>query len=257
VSVLLDARGLTKRFGGITAVRDMQLVIAEGEIISLIGPNGAGKTSCLNLLSRIFKPTSGSIIYRGDELLNAAPYSLPSLGIARTFQNLALFPSGTVVENILVGRHSLMKSTVLGSALFLPSVRREEIEHREAVEKIIDFLEIESIRNTKVGSLPYGLQKRVELGRALAVQPKLLLVDEMVSGMNLEETEDIARFLLDIRDEYGTSILMVEHDLGMVMGISDRVYVMNFGQLIATGAPAEVANDPAVIAAYMGKPIPA
>lgn len=252
MSVLLEATSLTKRYGGIVAVNEVSLKVSRGEIVSLIGPNGAGKSTCLNLISRVTDLTSGTLRLGGADISRRAGHDMPRLGVARTFQNLALFRSGSVVENMLVGRHTRMRSGVLASAFYTQAVRREEVANREAVERIIDFLEIEGIRDAVVGSLPYGLQKRVELGRALAVEPQLLLIDEMVSGMNQEETEDIARFILDARDEFGITVLMVEHDLAMVMGVSDRVYVMNFGKLIAEGTPSEVSANPEVIKAYIG-----
>ncbi|MCB1542227.1 MAG: ABC transporter ATP-binding protein [Rhodoblastus sp.] len=244
---------LTRTFGGLRAVSDVSFDVARGEICSIIGPNGAGKTSLFNLISGVLRPTSGRILFDGEDITRERPSRFAARGIGRTFQNLALFKHGTVVENILVGRHIHTKSSVLEAAFFFGRTRKEEIAAREKVEQIVEFLEIENIREAVVGQLSYGLQKRVELARALACEPKLLLLDEMVSGMNQEETEDIARFVLDIRDELGITVLMIEHDMRIVMDISDHVQVLNFGQRIAGGAPDEVRNDPAVLDAYLGR----
>jgi branched-chain amino acid transport system ATP-binding protein len=252
VSALLDIVGVSKRFGGLTAVKDVNFTVEAGQICSLIGPNGAGKTTLFNLISAVFRPSAGQILFDGRDLTKLPTHALARLGIARTFQNLAVFKHETVVDNILVGMHTRLRADAVSAAIFWGRARAEEIKARERVEEIIDFLEIEDIRDHPVGSLSYGLQKRVELGRALAIAPKLLLLDEMVSGMNQEEREDIARFILDLKEELGMTILMVEHDMGIVMDISDRVCVMNEGRKIAEGTPAQVALNEAVVAAYLG-----
>jgi branched-chain amino acid transport system ATP-binding protein len=234
VTALLSVENISKTFGGLKAISDVSLSVTTGEICSVIGPNGAGKTTLFNIISGVLRPSAGRIT------------------IGRTFQNLALFKHGTVVENILTGRHTHMRSGVLDAVLFFGRTRSEEIDARRRVEEIIEFLEIEHIRDAIVGTLSYGQQKRVELARALASEPKLLLLDEMVSGMNQEETEDIARFVLDIRDELGITVVMIEHEMRIVMDISDTVHVLNFGRKIAAGTPDQVRGDPAVAEAYLG-----
>ncbi len=250
--ILLRVEGLSKRFGGVEAVAGVSFHVRRGEIYSLIGPNGAGKTTSFNMISSVVRPSGGKVHFEGRDITGTASHRMSALGIGRTFQNLAVFKHATVVENLLVGRHCHMRSNVFDAAWFFGRARREELAHRRKVEEIIDFLEIEDIRDMPVGTLSYGMQKRVELGRALATEPKLLLLDEMVSGMNTEETEDIARFVLDIRDELGITVLMVEHDMGIVMDISDRICVLNFGRMIAEGTPAEISANAAVVEAYLG-----
>ncbi len=249
---LLAVENLSKNFGGLKAVSEVSLKVAPGEICSVIGPNGAGKTTLFNMISGVLRPSGGRMLFGGIDLGRVSPSRFAAIGIGRTFQNLALFKHGTAVENILTGRHTHLRSTVLDAVLFFGRTRNEEIEARRRVEEIIEFLEIEHIRDAIVGTLSYGQQKRVELARALACEPKLLLLDEMVSGMNQEETEDIARFVLDIRDELGITVLMIEHEMRIVMDISDRVHVLNFGRKIAEGTPDEVRHDPAVADAYLG-----
>ena len=231
----------------------MAFDVPEGAIYSVIGPNGAGKTTLFNLISALFQPNEGTIDFDGHQIHRAKTHQLVDFGIGRTFQNLAIFSHATVVQNLLVGLHHTLKANPLTAALFWGPAQREEIAARKRVEEIIDFLEIEHLRDMPVGLLSYGLQKRVELGRALATGPKMLLLDEMVSGMNSEETEDIARFILDIREELGVTVVMVEHDMGIVMDISDRIAVLNHGALIAEGTPAEISSDDAVVQAYLGK----
>ena len=253
MTYLMEARGVVKKFGGLTAVNQVSLHVNAGEICSLIGPNGAGKTTLFNLISGVLRPSSGEVFFKENIMARERPENYAASGMGRTFQNLALFKHGTVIENMLVGRHTHIKSNPLESIFFMGRARREEAAARERVEQIVEFLEIESLREKIVGSLSYGQQKRVELGRALASDPDLLLLDEIVAGMNREEKEDIARFILDIRDELGITVLMIEHDMKVVMDLSDRIYVLDFGYLIATGTPQEIMNNPAVTKAYLGE----
>jgi len=240
-------------FGGVNAITDLSFELQEGEIFALIGPNGAGKSTVFNCINGIYKPTRGNIFFEGEEITNLRPHKIARKGIARTFQNIALFRNMTVLDNLLLGRNLHLKAGVIRGGLFLGKALREELANREVVERVIDFLEIENVRKKLVGSLPFGIQRRVELGRALAMDPKLLLLDEPVSGMNVEETEDMARFILDINEEFGMTILLVEHDMGVVMDISDRILVINFGEKITEGKPEVVAKNPLVIKAYLGE----
>jgi branched-chain amino acid transport system ATP-binding protein len=253
MSPLLEFSAVSKRFGGLDALSNIDLRVMPGQICSVIGPNGAGKTTLFNLASCLLKPTAGKIVFNGEDITGAPAHSLSRRGMARTFQNLAVFKHETVIDNILTGMHSQLTTGIFGAALFWGRARNAEIRAREAAEEIVEFLEIETIRDLPVGTLSYGLQKRVELGRALAMRPRLLVLDEMVSGMNQEETEDIARFILDIRQERNVTVMMIEHEMGIVMDISDHVCVLNFGRKIGDGTPAEVAANPAVIAAYLGQ----
>lgn len=252
MSAVLEVKDVSKTFGGLKAVGGVSLKVMPGEIVSVIGPNGAGKTTLFNLISGVLAPSSGQIVLQGQDTARLAPSAFATAGIGRTFQNLALFRHGTVVENLLVGRHVHFRGTVLETLFYWGRTRTEEIAARRKVEQIIEFLEIEELRDKPVATLSYGQQKRVELGRALACEPRLLLLDEIVAGMNREEKEDLARFTLDIRDELGIAVLMIEHDMQVVMDLSDRIYVLNFGCLIAEGTPAEVAAHPEVLKAYLG-----
>jgi branched-chain amino acid transport system ATP-binding protein len=250
---VLEVCNVSKHFGGVRAVNNVSLKVMPGEIVSLIGPNGAGKTTTFNLISGVLPASEGRILFQGQDVSGLKSSDFARLGIGRTFQNLALFRHGTVVENLLVGRHIHFRYSVLESLLHFGRPRREEIAAREKVEQIIEFLEIEELRDKPVSQLAYGQQKRVELGRALACEPRLLLLDDIVAGMNREEKEDIARFTLDIRDEFGMAVLMIEHDMQVVMDLSDRVYVLDFGSLIAEGTPAQVSADARVLQAYLGE----
>ncbi|WP_349365687.1 MAG: ABC transporter ATP-binding protein [Nitratireductor rhodophyticola] len=252
--VLLDVKNVSLSFGGVKAITDISLDVLKGEIRAIIGPNGAGKTSMLNVINGFYTPQEGTIIFRGRERRSMKPHEAVGQGIARTFQNVALFKGMSTLDNIMAGRSVMMKRNIGWQMLWHGPALREEIEHREKVEEIIDFLEIQHIRRTPVGKLPYGLQKRVELGRALAMEPTLLLLDEPMAGMNLEEKEDMSRFIIDANQQRGTTIALIEHDMGVVMDLSDRVVVLDYGKKIADGPPDEVKNNQDVIDAYLGVP---
>ncbi|MCB1810822.1 MAG: ABC transporter ATP-binding protein [Candidatus Competibacteraceae bacterium] len=251
-SMLLDVKNISLRFGGVKALTDISFSVFEHEICAIIGPNGAGKSSMLNCINGFYHPQEGEITFQGQTRRQMRPYQAAKQGIARTFQNIALFKGMSVLDNIMTGRNLVMKATLLEQALWFGRARSEELSNRKKVEEIIDFLHIEHVRKTPVGRLPYGLQKRVELGRALAAEPRLLLLDEPMAGMNVEEKEDMCRFILDVNDEFGTTIVLIEHDMSVVMDISDRVIVLDYGRKLAEGAPDEVRNNQAVIDAYLG-----
>ncbi len=249
----LNVEGISLSFGGIMALNDISFKAREGEILAIIGPNGAGKTSLLNCLNNFYHADRGKILYDKRDLTKLPPYQIAKLGVARTFQHTALYTGLSALDNLMAARHIHMRAGMLDSMIYYGRARREDIAHRQVVEEIIDFLEMEHIRKTVVGALPHGLRKRVDLGRALAMEPKLLLLDEPMTGMNLEEKEDMARFILDIHDRRGLTILLIEHDMGLVMDIADRVIVLDFGTKIAEGSPDEIQRNEAVINAYLGK----
>jgi len=249
---LLQVNGISVRFGAVQALERVSLEVRRGEIVAIIGPNGAGKTTLLNVVSGFYHPYEGQILFEGRDRTQLRPYDVAALGVARTFQNVALFKGMSVLDNIMTGRLLKMRGSFLLEALYWGPAMRQELEHRAFVERIIDFLEIQAIRKASAGKLPYGLQKRVELARALAAEPKLLLLDEPMAGMNVEEKEDMCRFILGVNDEFGTTIALIEHDMSVVMDISDRVIALDYGRKIADGRPDEVRADQGVIDAYLG-----
>ncbi|MBI5276382.1 MAG: ABC transporter ATP-binding protein [Burkholderiales bacterium] len=250
--VILDVKNISLSFGGVKALSDISFDVREHEVRAIIGPNGAGKSSMLNCINGVYQPQEGTITFRGQTFHHMKSRQVAEMGIARTFQNLALFKGMSVLDNIMTGRNLHIRSNILLQALRIGPAEREETAHREYVEKIIDFLEIQPFRKTPVGQLPYGLQKRVDLGRALAMEPQVLLLDEPMAGMNLEEKQDMCRFVLDVNDEFGTTVVLIEHDMGVVMDISDRVVVLDYGKKIGDGTPEEVRANPEVINAYLG-----
>ena len=250
--VILELSNISLSFGGVKALTDISFDVREHEIRAIIGPNGAGKSSMLNVINGVYRPQQGTIRFHGEVRADMNTHDAARHGIARTFQNIALFKGMSVLDNIMTGRNLMMKATFIEQAIYFGRARREEMEHRRRVEEIIDFLEIQHIRKTPVGRLPYGLQKRVELARALAAEPKMLLLDEPMAGMNVEEKQDMCRFVLDTNDQFGTTIVLIEHDMGVVMDISDRVVVLDYGKKIGDGTPDEIRANPAVISAYLG-----
>jgi branched-chain amino acid transport system ATP-binding protein len=250
--VILKLENISLAFGGVKALTDISFDVREHEIRAIIGPNGAGKSSMLNVINGVYQPQHGRITYKGETRQHMEPHHAAANGIARTFQSLALFKGMSVLDNLLAGRNLMIRTNILLQALRVGPALREEVYHRKRVEEIIDFLEIQHVRKTPVGRLPYGLQKRVDLGRALAAEPKVLLLDEPMAGMNVEEKQDMCRFILDVNDEFGTTIVLIEHDMGVVMDLSDRVVVLDYGKLIGDGTPDEIRNNQAVIDAYLG-----
>jgi branched-chain amino acid transport system ATP-binding protein len=248
----LEVRGITLRFGGVMALGNVSMTVHTGELFAVIGPNGAGKTSLLNCITGFYRPQQGTILFNDRDITRLSPHELVRIGIGRTFQNIELFPGMTVLSNLFLARHTHCRYGLGPASLFLPAVRREEIRHRRILEEIIDFLEIQSVRNKTVGALPYGMMKRVELGRALALEPSLLVLDEPFAGMNLEEKEDMVRFLIQLNREWGQTMILVEHDMSIVMSISERIAVLNFGEKLTEGTPDIIINHPEVIKAYLG-----
>jgi branched-chain amino acid transport system ATP-binding protein len=253
---LFQAENISISFGGIRAVDGVTFDVAQGEIFAIVGPNGAGKSTIFNLISRIYQPTGGRLMFKGEDITNVAAHTIARRGIARTFQNIELFEHATVLDNLLIGRHCRAKPNILAEMLFTGGVRRRELEHREAVEEVIDFLDLANYRDQRISGLPYGVRKVVELARALCARPKLLLLDEPASGLNTEETEEVAFWIDDIKNDLGITVIMIEHDMSLVSAVSDRVLALNNGRMLALGTPGQVQSDPAVIEAYLGGEAP-
>ena len=251
-SPMFEAQGISIAFGGIRAVDDVSFTVDEGEIFAIVGPNGAGKSTIFNLISRIYEPTAGRLLFRGTDITNVPAHTIAGRGIARTFQNIELFEHATVLDNLLIGRHCRARPNIIAEVLFTPRVRREELRHREAVEEVIDFLDLANYRDQRISGLPYGVRKVVELARALCAEPKLLLLDEPASGLNTEETEEVAFWIEDIKSDLGITVIMIEHDMSLVSAVSNRVLALNNGRTLALGTPGEVQSNPAVIEAYLG-----
>jgi branched-chain amino acid transport system ATP-binding protein len=253
---IFEAHDISISFGGIRAVDGVTFDVKEGEIFAIVGPNGAGKSTIFNLISRIYQPTGGRLLFQGEDITNVAAHTIARRGIARTFQNIELFEHATVLDNLLIGRHCRAKPNIFAEMLFSGGVRRRELEHREAVEEVIDFLDLANYRDQRISGLPYGVRKVVELARALCAKPKLLLLDEPASGLNTEETEEVAFWIDDIKNDLGITVIMIEHDMSLVSAVSDRVLALNNGRMLALGTPGQVQSDPAVIEAYLGGEAP-